>query len=262
MVLHVCPRCHYQTSQKGHIRCHYNKKTKCKPLFSDITIEDCIELLNTKKIHICEHCDKRFSRSDSLKRHKEKCYEKRLKILEEENKIMKKKLEGQSLSKLTNINSNNTTNNITNNIQININNFDQTNYQIALEDLKNSIKQSLLKNNGYNMNIECENLVELVHCNDKYPENHNILITDRNRKEARIKDGDRFKVVPKDDIIEQTASNIINLLKDNKLFSRYIRFHEKKDDDTILEDKKSIERTLYNNRDKIMNTAKEGNIKI
>ena len=54
----------------------------------------------------------------------------------------------------------------------------------------------------------------------------------------------------------------VKMLKDNKLFNRYIKFHENKDEDTIKEDKKAIERTLYNNRDKIMNTAKEGNIKV
>ena len=189
---------------------------------------------------------------------------------EEEIKELKEKLEQQqhavsTTNNNTSIGNHNKFNsdNITNNtINININDFKNTNYVIALEDLKQSIKQSLLKNGGKNLNIECENLVELVHCNDKYPENQNILITDRTRGEAKVKQGDKFVSTRMDDAIDETAQNIVNLLKDNQLFNRYIKFHENKDEDTLKEDKKAIERTLYNNRDKIKETAKNNNIKI
>lgn len=257
MVFHVCPRCHYQTKYKTSLREHYNRKNKCESLFNDITIDDCISLLNIKKINVCEHCDKKFTRSDSLKRHKERCYELRLKILEEKNKILEEKLDKSSLNTVNNVNIN-----CGNTYNININDFNNTNYIIALEDLKQSIRQSLLKNDGRNMNIECENLVELVHCNDKYPENQNILITDRTRGEAKIKQGDKFVSTRIDDAIEETAKNIVKLLKANQIFNRYVKFHENKDEDTIREDKKAIERTLYNNRDKVMNTARENNVKV
>ena len=112
------------------------------------------------------------------------------------------------------------------------------------------------------MNIECENLIELVHCNDKYPENQNILLTDMTRGDAKIKQGDRFIKVPKSDAIDQTAQNIVNLLKENQLFTRYVRFHENKDEDTVKEDNKAIERALYNNSDKVKETAKKSGVKI
>lgn len=236
MPIYQCPRCHYDTIKKDDLRRHYNRKRKCKTLFSRLSIKDCLEELEIK--------------SDLSK------IELEIRNRELEEKI--KQLENKSFQVV----GNNITNNITNNIQININNFDQTNYHIALDDLKNSIKQSLLKNDGMNLNIECENLVEIVHCNDKYPENHNILITDKTRGNAKIKKGDKFVVVPKDDAIDQTAQNIVNLLKDNKIFTKYIKFHENKDEETIKEDKKAIERTLYNNRDKIVETAKIKGIKL
>jgi len=229
MVCYQCPRCRYETRLKGDIKRHYGRKNKCKTLFERKSINDCLNELD----------------------------------FPEDDKILISKKEYEELKNKKEIK------NITNNVQINntyniinINDFNSTNYKIALEDLKNSINNSLLKNDGQNMNIECENLVELVHCNDKYPENQNILLTDRNRGEVKIKQGDRFVSIRMDDAIDETSQNIINLLKDNQLFNRYIKFHENKDEDTIKEDKKAIERTLYNNRDKIMDTARENNIKV
>ena len=229
MVCYQCPRCHYETRLKGDIKRHYGRKTKCKTLFERKSIKDCIDELD----------------------------------LPGDDKIIISKKEYEELK------SKKGAQNITNNVQINntyniinVNDFNSTNYKIALEDLKKSINNSLLKNDGMNLNIECENLVELVHCNDKYPENHNILLTDRNRGEVKVKQGDYFINIPIDDAIDETSQNIINLLKDNQLFNRYVKFHENKDDETVKEDKKAIERTLYNNRHKIQETVTQNGIKI
>lgn len=240
MVIYQCPRCHYRTIYKNDVRRHINRKKGCKATHSDnsLSIKD-IDLLNIDK----------FSNNVSELK----------KELKEKNKQI-----NELISKVGNNNNNTINNNTINNntINIHINDFKDTNYVIALEELKDSIKKSLLKNDGMNMNIECENLIELVHCNKKYPENHNILVTDKTRNEARVKDGNEFKLVSKDDIIEEATERIVNLLRENRLFGRYIRFHEKKDEDTIREDKKAVEKTLYNNRSLIMDTARENMIKI
>ncbi len=247
MVVYVCPRCHYTTTYKTHMVNHYNRKKICDTRYSRISIKDCKEQLSIKK-------KKLIIDKDSFEQ------------MRGEIKELRDRLEQQQHTTNTSIGNHNKFNsdNITNNntINININDFKNTNYVIALEDLKQSIKQSLLKNDGRNMNIECENLVELVHCNPDYPENQNILITDRTRGEAKIKQGDRFVSTRMEDAIDETAQNIVNLLKDNHLFNRYIQFHENKDDDALKEDKKAIERTLYNNRATIKETAKTNNIKI
>ena len=91
MVLHMCPRCGYKTIYKTSLKEHYNKKKVCEPIIDDISIEDCLFNLNKKKEHLCDHCNKKFSRSDSLKRHKEKCYELRLKLLDKKNKELDEK---------------------------------------------------------------------------------------------------------------------------------------------------------------------------
>lgn len=243
MVLYTCPRCHYETELKADMRKHYKRKRDCKRLFSRVSLKELLNELDDNGKHMKVSVDE---------------WEKLL----EENRKLK---EDNRLSTFNCINNNNVDNSkktINNTINIHVNDFKDTNYVIALEDLKESIKKSLLKNDGMNMNIECENLIELVHCNDKYPENHNILITDKTRGEARIKDGNEFKLVPKDDVIEQTVNSIVNLLKENRLFGRYIRFHERKDEDIIREDKKAAEMSLYNNRRMVVDTARKNGIKI
>lgn len=230
MIFHVCPRCHYETSDKSHLRNHYNRKRKCKTIFSRKSIKNCLTELDSKQEKVT--------------------------ISREEYEELK------NMAKTTNITNNNNVQINNTNYIININDFNNTNYINALDDLKKSINQSLLKNGGKNLNIECENLVELVHCNEKYPENQNILLTDRNRGEVKVKKGENFINVPIDDAIDETSKNIINLLKENDLFKRQIEFHEKKDEDTLKEDKKAIERTLYNNRFMILNTARENGLKI
>lgn len=226
MVLYQCPRCHYDTEKKDNMRRHYNRKRKCKNLFSRKSVGECLEDID------------------------------RIKQLEERIKQL------EYCTLMTNVTNNitNIVNNTTNQtINIHINDFKNTNYEIALDELKESIKRSLLKNDGECNNIECNQLVELVHCNDKYPENHNVLITDCSRGEARIKEGDRFIKVPMIDAVDDIVTNIINLLKENNVFKRYVKIYERKYRDDSF---KEIRDTLYNNRQKIKETAKENKVKI
>lgn len=47
MVNYLCPRCHYETKYKPSIRNHYNRKKACNPVFSEISINECIQTLET-----------------------------------------------------------------------------------------------------------------------------------------------------------------------------------------------------------------------
>ncbi len=234
MVLYQCPRCHYETNHKNDMRKHYIRKRKCDPIYSDIKLN---------KNEIKSFIIKKDSVEDTAAE-----IEDLRKELDEKNKQI-----SELITKVGN-NNNNT-------INIHIHDFNNTNYNIALEDLKQSIKQSLLKNGGRNMNIECENLVELIHCNPDYPENQNILITDRTRGEAKVKKGDHLVNVPMDDAIDQTTERIVDMLKENHLFGRYLNYHEQKDEEALREDKKAVERTLYNNRHMVADTLRDNNIR-
>lgn len=236
MVTYQCPRCHYRTVKKHNLLKHYNRKNVCERKFSKKSIDECKnENTVTSENQI---------------------------IIDMQNEIELLKMNQIEFLKRKQCSINNIIcrDQINNNtINININDFKDTNYEIALEDLKSSIRQSLLKNDGECNNIECNQLVELVHCNDKYPENQNVLITDCSRGEARVKDGNHFKKVPMVDAIDDIVSNIINLLKNNNVFSKYVKIYERNyKDDSI----KEIRDTLYNNRQKIKDTAKGNNLKV
>ena len=147
---------------------------------------------------ICNHCDKIFSRNDNLQRHlKDRCKtkikndEKDLKIqkMSEEIELLKEIIfknkdiltTGNIIHNNTNNNSNNsntmkkshnTTNNIQQNVQVNINGFGK-------EDLDNlnilDAMKVYLKSTGGNI---ISNMLKYINLNAKYPENHNICITD------------------------------------------------------------------------------------
>lgn len=240
MVEYKCPRCGYITLLKGDIKRHYNRKKVCNTKYSRISIKDCLKELSIKK-------KKLVIDEESFKQMKEEIRE------------LKDKLEHTQVSNTINSHNTNNDNSITNNIHININDFKNTNYEVALEDLKESIRNSLLKNDGECNNIECNQLVELVHCNDKYPENQNVLITDCSRGEARIKEGGRFIKVPMIDAVDDIVTNIVNLLKENNVFKRYVKVYERNYRDDSL---KEIRDTLYNNREKIKDTAKSNGVKL
>lgn len=54
MKIHICPRCHYETKDKSHLRNHYNRKRKCKTLFSRKSIKDCLQELENDRLSISE----------------------------------------------------------------------------------------------------------------------------------------------------------------------------------------------------------------
>ena len=124
MVEYLCHRCGYNTNKKSNIIQHLNRKKICKPILSDISIEDIknhynleIKIIHQKNTNLtpitpifnkitpnytkktqkkmdikeCSYCNKEFSRRDSLTRHLNRCKIK--KKNEIENKIEKNKIE-------------------------------------------------------------------------------------------------------------------------------------------------------------------------
>ena len=100
MVYYECQRCGYNTTLRGNIKQHLNRKNICEPILDNISIEEMREIYNlneTSKITsnnsnilICpskklqkpqknvvnkqfSYCCKEFSRIDNLNRHLKKC---------------------------------------------------------------------------------------------------------------------------------------------------------------------------------------------
>jgi len=231
----------------------------------------------------CKYCNRKFTTRSSMYRHvnhickvkqdednkRVEIFE-RLIILEEKNKQLEKsnkeidKLKRDNiqlkkvvdkLKKGTTIKKtiNNTTTHINNGT---INNIILVGY--GKEDLKKLNKDDLLKilQNGYNSTIK---LTEAVHFNPKYPEYHNVYISNIKDKYAMMFDGKNWTLTMKEDLINKIYEDKKNYIEENlddfldslsttrkRALERWLDTDD--DDDRIKEIKEQIKLLLYNNR--------------
>lgn len=237
MVCHNCPRCGYKATKKSHLKDHYNRKTICNPIVADISIEECIKGMDIKRKYLCEYCNKKYSRSDSLNRHKNKCVEKRLQMLEEKNKELEKKLNNSNNITITNsdVNSHNKT--------IIINNYKDTNYSDVIDDIRHSLNNELIP--------KFDKLIRLIFFNEEYPENHNICIPDINRGRVLVKEDGDFKLKSKD-YVDDVIKDIEEFLKkeeiDKKAFKKHMNYIRLGDNEYLHGIKEDATLELYNGR--------------
>jgi hypothetical protein len=187
----------------------------------EILLND-IDKLANKNIKIklgdttCIYCESSFTRHSSLQRHlKERCKSKKyydelekikLKFervisnnehLLKENEELKKQINtnnSQIITTNNNKNSNNTTNNINNgnitNNNLNVQLVRFGNENIDDLDIKEAFKVYLRSTGG---NI-VSNMLKFVNLNEKYPQNHNICMSDLSRELVKIFNGKQFIV--------------------------------------------------------------------
>ena len=166
-------------------------------------------LKNKTDHNTCIYCDTRFTRNNNLQRHiKERCKSKmyfdeleKLKIKFDSSKKEIEELKKQINTNNSQIINNNTTNNTLNKNQINngtINNNNNLNVQLVQFGNENidelDIKEALnvyLKSTGGNI---ISNMLKFVNLNEKYPQNHNICISDLSRELVKIFNGKKFIV--------------------------------------------------------------------
>ena len=143
-----------------------------------MSIEECLKLLNDKKKHSCEICNKEFKYNSYLKRHLVICQAKQIEKLRNENEQLKK-TQGNGNT----INSNNIDNstNVTNNIFIN--SYKNTNYDVLI----GHINECITNEGGLNM----RKLIDYVH--NKNPENHNIYMANANSKRIMKYDNGKYE---------------------------------------------------------------------
>ena len=222
---------------------------------------------NTNKNDIiCIYCEKVFTRTDSLNKHlngrcKSKMNHDEFEILkkkmnliinnyhnlennyqklENENINLKNKIDkieliqkdsndtinntNNTINNTNNTNSNNNNNNnINNGIVNNINIVQFGEEDISKLNLPEAVKQYLVSTGG---NI-ASNMLKYINLNEKYPENHNICITDISRELVKIHNGKkfitkRFKNV-KNDIMKNVVINtrkIIDNYENNDNFKK------------------------------------------
>lgn len=264
---------------------HINKKKKCTELHriapnSTEKIENCTEqkeikndnkIKNTSK-YICIYCNNTFTRQTSLNRHLEdRCknkpettlnnmlteterennklieldekYNKILKQYDEiknENAKLKKRMKKTKKTPITIINQNNVIVN-QNNILVNHNDIDlkKLDKKLFIQPLLNNKiigKQKILKT------------IENVYINDDYPENHNIIVSDKNRGYVKIYNDGEWKTYnfePIDNLIDgviNQSKNIIFEIKEEFVLKNikciYIKNNHPKYNNFDIDDKK------------------------
>ena len=255
MVEYRCHRCHKIFTHKGVYNRHINRKKPCEPN-NDYTINTIV--------NVCKYCDKEYKHKSHLIRHQKICKYKAISLMEESlthNKYIEHKIEAlektilnmkQGIS-ITNNNNNN--NNIINNT-INIISFSKTD----LSHISDKEYETIMKKCF--MSIPA--LIEKIHYNPKYPENHNIFITNMNGNYAVKREKNKWIKCDKSHTIDDLLTKGTGILEerldnweeecydyDPLAKKKFLIFSTNENNDKLNDIKKEINLLLYNNRIKI-----------
>ena len=297
--MYSCKRCGYNTDIKGNLKNHFRRKRTCKPRLSYIPIDTLIRALNpppphnytqpthnlhtnpknlhttthklhttTHKLHtkafICDFCEKTFSRSDSLARHKKKfCTHPKKNtgndiLLENmkrelEKVKLEKEIMSNELDKL--IDKVGDTNIQNQQINIHINNFGTENIDYLNETFVKTLLEMPYK--------ALPKLIKNIHFNPNHPENHNIMITNKKLPFIRIWKDNKWEVHDKSQVLNNMVDNSFNILDDKYQESEYdLELNKKRileefqgkyndNDKNLLKHlNKDVELVIINNSDK------------
>jgi hypothetical protein len=271
--MHTCEICLKNFAKISHYKDHINRKNPCKSMhinnennklyinIEEEIISDVSNILESNSNNLiddnkCTYCNKIFySKSNVIKHINKNC-----KVKKQENKSneimdkVKKMIDEQlsknstnnNISNITN-NTNNITNNITNNVNINI-------FSAGKEDLSRLTQEEILKicTSGTYYPIVA---AEIIHCNDKYPEFQNFLISNLRSNTGLVLINDKWISKSQDEILSNIMTidkkHVSNLIKDLKVDDKLqIKLESTKDEIDSNESKEhqksKIKSKLYN----------------
>jgi len=233
-----CSICEYISSKKGNVTRHIKTKKGCN-------IGEVVEI----PVEIrCDFCNKNFSTKEILKEHQKKICKQKLAMQDEEIKKLKEEL--RQAKQITNI-----TNNTTNNFIIVVNNYEDT----TLDKLTDKTYNKLLRDSEAAYQI-IPRLISQIHFDPKTPENHNIVLSNRNKnnKHLQIFRNGHWEIADKsteiDNIINDKETNLSDWVTEKgqnypeamEKFNEYL--DQKYDEDIAKLMKDEVEMLLYNNR--------------
>ena len=197
MTKYKCPGCTYESPFKDHVKRHMNNTNRCS-VDVNLTI---VELPSTV---VCEKCNKDFDNEIAKVKHMKKCNE-----LAKENKILKQKIKDLESKMGSTTNSGTTNTNIgtqtnigsvnSTHITINLTPYNDPNMEGMLPYIEAALRKTFLS---------VPNLIESIHFNKKYPENHNICITNRRTNDAKVFDGRRWKTIDKGILLTEMLDTV------------------------------------------------------
>ena len=234
MVYYECQRCGYNTTLRGNMKHHLNRKNICEPILDNISIEEMKYIYNfevktmnpidpkmtpfdpkmtpfdpkmtpfdpkmnpNKSKYECIYCNNFYSKNCHMRRHEKKCKLKKEKDLEKDNEIKQMKLEIENL-KTKSITTNNITNNTNNNI-INIRNIGDEN----IKHIKSKDFAVMLKG----IYSAVPKLIEKIHFDPGHPENQNIKYTNKKFPYLKVMKDNKWQLVNK-------KNELLNLIDSN-----------------------------------------------
>lgn len=212
MDLFECPRCHYHTEYLWNLKKHLLRKKQCPCTYSSKTVDDIFCEIegkhNEEKEYKCEHCGKKLASLSSKSHHKNKC--KVLKVLKTTESLQMKELQDEMKALkdyvANRLGSSNTpqpckTHHQTNNIvqQNNIINIipivDQSGAHLREFDQENmdALPYEILST--CLMNLKFRQLLENLHFDQDFPENHNVRLKSIKRNVMEIYKNNKWDVV-------------------------------------------------------------------
>ena len=221
MTLYTCNVCKKEFNRKSSYDNHMGRKKPCK--------------LDTSIDNQCSYCDKKYTTKFNLNKHINSCPKKvidddkqsqidelkkllldqqmKIEELSKNNKEINHQMtEGRLPSGNVTVNDNSTTNNTTNNNIII--------YNAGKEDLSRLSHEDILKicTSGTYYPIVA---AEIIHCNDKYPEFQNFLISNLRSNDGKVLINDKWVTKSQDEILNTLMRldkiHISTLMKDLKV---------------------------------------------
>jgi hypothetical protein len=263
-----CKKCNKVFSREGHLRDHLLRKKPCVLEKENEIIDDKVVTIVDVSSNVCSYCNRKFFNKYNVIKHIESsCKVKKDKDTEKLNEsIMLNKvkemfeshLKNNNITNITNI----TNNNITNNIQVNI-------FSAGKEDLSRLTQEEILKicTSGTYYPIVA---AEIIHCNEKYPEFQNFLISNLRSNTGLVFINDNWVSKTQDEILSNIMQidkkHVSNLIKDLKVDDKLqVKLESTKEEITNGESKEhqkpKIKSRLYN-ASKMVNKNKKNLEKI
>ena len=198
MVKYTCDRCKMSFDHKLIYDNHINRKIKCKKNNGSKTNRKLLE-------HMCEKCEKKFSRKDSLKRHYATCKVNK-KTINNKNRNLKNtnNVRRMNNSKINNgINKNSGGININGDVKVVLLNYppDKNIIMGALEEILDS---------NDNINIS---MIKKININENKPEHHNIYYPDIKSSHGEIFTENRWNTKKIDEILNIILESGTDILK-------------------------------------------------
>lgn len=189
---YYCVRCSFQTFEMNTMKNHLRRKKQCKPNLSDCPASSSVRIVQKK--HICQSCDRSFTRKFNLTKHRHKCSRRMTELQAEVDELRKRPL-ASTINNTNNKNSHNdnsTTNNITNNNNITMINYSNTKDTFTREQVLGLLTGAKFMFHPIDMFV-------LNHCDENHPECRNVVVTNARTDDMHLFEDGKWRIVSKKD---------------------------------------------------------------